>query len=164
MRDFSWQTKTYIIFTIVTGAAIFAWLALNTQWENYWAILVLSSLASASLFFKVEGTTNRSNYNISFLIYGFTLALFGVEACIVVIVTSNLVDWVWNKYPWFIQGFNISSSIIVAYLSGILYQFINPTLTLVSFEGVLAIIASLAFFTLCQTFQRLIISSNILKG
>ncbi len=148
MRDFSWQTKTFIIFTIATGSAIFAWLALNTDWQNYWALLALSSLASASLFFKVEGTTNRSHYNISFLIYGFTLALLGVEACIVVIVTSHLVDWVWNKYPWYIQGFNIASYIIVAFLTGLLYQFINPTLSLVSLEGVLGIIASLAFFTL----------------
>lgn len=148
MKDFSWQTKTFISCTIITGTAIFAWLSLNTEWQNYWAILILSGLASASLFYKVEGTTDRSYHNLSFLVYGFTIALLGIEACVVVIITSHLVDWVWNKYPWYIQGFNISSLIIVAYLTGLIHQFINPTLLLVSLEGVLAIIASLAFFTL----------------
>ncbi|MCJ7536049.1 MAG: diguanylate cyclase [Anaerolineales bacterium] len=155
MKDFSWQTKTYIILTIVTGFAIFASLALNSDWGNYLSILALSSLASVTLFFKVEGTTNRSHYNISFMVYGFTLALLGVEACIVVIVTSNLVDWAWHKSPWFIQGFNIASFVIVAYLSGFLYQFINPSMSLVSLEGVLGIITSLAFFTL---FNHLLIA------
>jgi diguanylate cyclase (GGDEF)-like protein/putative nucleotidyltransferase with HDIG domain len=148
MKDFSWQTKTYIIFTIITGAAIFTRLALNTNWGNYWSILALSSLASVTLFFKVEGATNRSQYNLSFLVYGFTLALLGVEACIIVIVTSNLIDWVWQKYPWFIQGFNIASFIIVAYLSGLLYQYIDPEMSLISIEGVLGITTSLALFTL----------------
>lgn len=148
MKDFSWQTKIFISCTIITGTAIFAWLLLNTVWQNYWAILILSGLASASLFYKVEGTTDRSYHNLSFLIYGFTIALLGIEACVVVIVTSHLVDWVWHKYPWYIQGFNISSLIIVAYLTGLIHQFINPTLLLISLEGVLAIIASLAFFTL----------------
>ena len=147
MRNFSWQTKIYITFTIVTGSAIFVWLALNTTWQNYWAILGLSGLASATLFFKIEGTTNRSHYNISFLVYGFTLASLGIEACIVVIVSSHLVDWVWNKYPWYLQGFNIASFIVVAYLSGLFYQFINPASSLISLEGVLGIFASLALFT-----------------
>lgn len=147
MKDFSWQTKIYITLTIVTGIAIFTWMVLNTQWSNYWSILAMSSLASATLFFKVEGTTNRSNYNFSFLVYGFTLAFLGVEACIIVIVTSNLIDWVWHRHPWYIQAFNIASFIIVAYLTGILHQFINPDLTLTSLEGVLGIITSLAFFT-----------------
>jgi len=147
MKDFSWQTKIYITLTIVTGIAIFTWMVLNTQWSNYWSILAMSSLASATLFFKVEGTTNRSHYNFSFLVYGFTLAFLGVEACIIVIVTSNLIDWVWHRDPWYIQSFNIASFIIVAYLTGALYQFINPDQTLISLEGVLGIITSLAFFT-----------------
>ena len=148
MKDFYWQTKTYIVLTIVTGSAILAWLGLNHDWQNHWTILALSALASVTLFFKVEGTTNRSHYNISFLVYGFTFAFLGPEACIVVIIISNLIDWAWHKYAWYIQGFNIASFIIVAYLSGLLYKFINPGMSLLSFEGILAIMASLAFFTL----------------
>lgn len=148
MKDFSWQTKTYIILTIVTGCALQAFLVLNHNWQNHWIILGLSGLASVTFFFKVEGTTNRSHYNISFLVYGFTFAFLGPEACIVVIIISNLVDWAWHKYAWYIQGFNIASFIIVAYLSGLLYKFINPEMSLRSLEGILAIMASLAFFTL----------------
>jgi diguanylate cyclase (GGDEF)-like protein/putative nucleotidyltransferase with HDIG domain len=148
MKDFSWQTKTYIILTIVTGCAIIVWLVLNQDWQKPWLIFGLSGLASGTLFFKVEGTTNRSHYNISFLVYGFTFAFLGPEACIVVILISNLVDWVWHRSPWYIQVFNISSFIIVAYSSGLLYNYINPSMSLISLEGILAIMVSLIIFTL----------------
>jgi diguanylate cyclase (GGDEF)-like protein/putative nucleotidyltransferase with HDIG domain len=147
MKDFSWQAKLFIFITILTGCTILTWLALNHEWQNYWVLLGLSGLASVTLYFKVEGTTNRSHYNISFLVYGYTFVFLGPEACIVVILISNLVDWIWHRAPWYIQAFNIASFIIVAYLSGLLYTLINPELTLLSFEGILAVMASLAFFT-----------------
>ncbi|MGW8144722.1 MAG: GGDEF domain-containing protein, partial [Anaerolineales bacterium] len=148
MKDFSWPTKLYIITTILAGCAILTWLAFNHKWQDHWYLLGLSGLASFAFFFKVEGTTNRSHYNISFLVYGFTFAFLGAEACIIVILLSNLVDWAWHKYPWYIQGFNIASFVIVTSLSGLLYRFINPSMTLFSFEGILAVMASLALFTL----------------
>ena len=148
MKDLSSQTKIYIILTIVAGSAILVWLFLNYSWQNYWALLALSGLASLAFFFKVEGTTNRSHYNISFLVYGFTFVFLGPEASIVVILISNLVDWAWHKYAWYIQGFNIASFIIVVYISGLVYTFINPEMSLLSFEGILGAMASLAIFTL----------------
>ncbi len=148
MKDLSAQTKIYIILTILTGSAILVWLLLNYSWQNHWALLALSTLASLAFFFKVEGTTNRSHYNISFLVYGFTLVFLGPEASIVVILVSNLVDWAWHKYAWYIQGFNIASFIIVTYISGLVYTFINPDKSLLSLEGILAAMASLAIFTL----------------
>jgi len=148
MKDLSSQTKIYIILTIVAGSAILVWLLLNYSWQNYWALLALSGLASLAFFFKVEGTTNRSHYNISFLVYGFTFVFLGPEASIVVILISNLVDWAWHKYAWYIQGFNIASFIIVVYISGLVYSFINPEMSLLSFEGILGAMTSLAIFTL----------------
>jgi len=148
MKDLSSQTKIYIILTIVAGSAILVWLLLNYSWQNHWALLALSGLASIAFFFKVEGTTNRSHYNISFLVYGFTFVFLGPEASIVVIIISNLVDWAWHKYAWYIQGFNIASFIIVVYVSGLVYTFINPKMSLLSFEGILGAMASLAIFTL----------------
>ena len=99
MKDFSWQTKIYIFTTIITGCGILVWLALNHEWQNYWILLGLSGLASLTLYFKVEGTTNRSHYNISFLVYGFTFVFLGPEACIVVILISNLADWLLPRLP-----------------------------------------------------------------
>jgi diguanylate cyclase (GGDEF)-like protein/putative nucleotidyltransferase with HDIG domain len=148
MKDFSLQTKIYIMLTIFVGSAILIWLLLNYSWQNHWALLALSGLASLAFFFKVEGTTNRSHYNISFLVFGFTLVFLGPQATILVILVSNLVDWGWHKYAWYIQGFNIASFVVVTYISGIVYTFINPGMSLLSFEGVLAAMASLAIFTL----------------
>ena len=91
MKDFSLPAKIYIFSTILVGCGILAWILHNHTWQNLWAMFFLSGMASLALFFKVEGTTNRSHYNISFLIYGCTFAILGPEACIVVIILSNLV-------------------------------------------------------------------------
>ena len=148
MKDFSLPAKIYIFSTILVGCGILAWILHNHTWQNLWAMFFLSGMASLALFFKVEGTTNRSHYNISFLIYGCTFAILGPEACIVVIILSNLIEWAWQKYPWYIQGFNIASYIIVTFVSGLLYNLINPGMTLLTFEGVLGVLTSMAVFTL----------------
>ena len=66
-------------------------------------ILGLSVVASISLILKVEGTTNRSHYNISFFVYAFTLVLLGPPATMLVILISNMVEWLRHRYPWYIQ-------------------------------------------------------------
>ena len=78
---FSLPAKIYIFSTILVGCGILAWILHNHAWQNLWAMFFLSGLASLALFFKVEGTTNRSHYNISFLIYGCTFAILGPEVC-----------------------------------------------------------------------------------
>jgi diguanylate cyclase (GGDEF)-like protein/putative nucleotidyltransferase with HDIG domain len=148
MKDFSLPAKFYIFCTILVGCGILGWILLNHTWQNLWAMLLLSGLASLALFFKVEGTTNRSHYNISFLVFGFTFAILGPEACLMVIIVSSLVEWAWQKYPWYIQGFNIASYIIVTFASGYLYKLINPEMTLLTFEGILGVLASMAVFTM----------------
>jgi len=148
MKQFSLLTKAYITSTLLVGLASLFWSLLYLDWQHNWMLLALSGAASMSLMFKIEGTTNRSHYNISFLIYGFTLALLGPEAAILVIVISNLVEWVWHKYPWYIQSFNIASFVIVTLLSGFAYRWINPEMTLYTLEGILSILTAMATFTL----------------
>ena len=148
MKQFSLLTKVYITSTLLVGLASLFWSLLYLDWQHNWMLLALSGAASMSLMFKIEGTTNRSHYNISFLIYGFTLALLGPEAAILVIVISNLVEWVWHKYPWYIQSFNIASFVIVTLLSGFAYRWINPEMTLYTLEGILSILTAMATFTL----------------
>lgn len=148
MKDFSTHTKVYIIGTILIGCGILAWILRFHEWQNYWTILTMSVLASLALFFKVEGATNRSHYNIGFLVYGFTFVILGPESAIAVILISSLAEWIWQRYPWYIQIFNISSFTIVTFISGIVYKLINPELSLLTFEGILAVVTSMAVFTL----------------
>jgi diguanylate cyclase (GGDEF)-like protein/putative nucleotidyltransferase with HDIG domain len=148
MKDFSWKTKVYIIGIIMVGCGILTYILRFNEWQDYWTILAMSVLASLALFFKVEGATNRSHYNIGFLVYGFTFVILGPEATIAVILVSSLAEWIWQKYPWYIQIFNIASFTIVTFISGVIFRFINPDMSLLSFESILAVLTSMAVFTL----------------
>ena len=75
MKKLSRKARIYIFTTILVGAGLMAWLFANTSWRDPWMLAGLSALASLILIIKVEGTTNRTHYNISFLIYSFTFIL-----------------------------------------------------------------------------------------
>ena len=77
MRKLSNLAKAYISATILVGVLLLLVSIRQLRWENAWMLLVLMTAASISLIFKVEGSTNRSHYNISFLIYAFALILLG---------------------------------------------------------------------------------------
>lgn len=114
--------------------------------ENAWGLFVLSFLASLALILKVEGATKRSHYTFSFLVYGFTFALYGATSAMFVITISHLAEWLWNKSTWFLQLFNICCYILTIQVAGVVYEAINPTYLLVSWQAVLAIAASMAAF------------------
>ena len=98
-------------------------------------VIVLSLLASFFQIFKVEGATNRSHYTFSFLIYGFAFAYFGLGETLLVILISNLVEWVWNRPPWFIQIFNISCYFIVMSAAYFVFRLINPSAIIIHPAG-----------------------------
>jgi len=111
MGKMSFLAKAYVILIIVTGMIIFFTSIFHVGWQFPWPILILSILGSLSLIFKVEGATVRLHYNLSLLVYSFTFITLGIHATAVVILVSHLMEWIWHKYPWYIQFFNISAYI-----------------------------------------------------
>ena len=148
MRKLSNLAKAYISATIMVGVLLLLVSIRQLRWENAWMLLVLMTAASISLIFKVEGSTNRSHYNISFLIYAFAFILLGPAETVLIIVVSNLADWIWHRYPWYIQSFNISCYIIGIYLSGLVYRLLNPEGNLSDLYGIISVLAAIAAFTL----------------
>ena len=148
MKELSSPTKIYLYATYLAGVAVFVWNIYMIDFSNFWMILILCVLASLALILKVEGATNRSHYTFSFLVYGFTFVSYGTSEAILVIVVSNLVEWIWNRPPWFIQLFNTGSYILVMQAASLLYQWINPNPTLASWQAPLAIALSMASFNL----------------
>jgi uncharacterized membrane protein len=94
------KARFYILTTIFAGLALVLISLAHYQVKGTWLMILLSALASLALIFKVEGSTNHSHYNISFLVYAFSFLELGVEKTILVIVLSNLAEWAWYKYPW----------------------------------------------------------------
>ena len=148
MSSLSSSTKLYLYFTYMAGIAIFIFHMSRFDLGDPWMLGVLCVLASLALILKVEGATNRSHYTFSFLIYGFTFALYGIPEALLVIVISNLAEWIWNKPPWYIQLFNTGGYILVMQFAGFIYYLINPDRILGSWQAALAIAASMAAFNL----------------
>jgi diguanylate cyclase (GGDEF)-like protein/putative nucleotidyltransferase with HDIG domain len=148
MNDLSRSTKLYLYFTYLAGIAIFIWHMSRLNVSDPWMLAILSVLASLALILKVEGATNRSHYTFSFLIYGFTFASYGIPAAMLVVLISNLAEWIWNRPPWYIQLFNTGSYILVMQAAGLVYSLINPERILGSWQAALAIAASMAAFSL----------------
>ncbi len=148
MKELSLPTKLYLYAIYIAGMGIFIWHLNKMESSNPWMLLVLCVLASLTLILKVDGSTSRSHYTFSFLVYGFTFALYGTPEAILVITISNLVEWLWNKPAWFIQLFNTCCYIVLMQAAGLVYQVINPENVMVSWQAVLALAASMATFNL----------------
>ena len=147
MKDLNRKAQFYILGTILVGLGVLVWEVIQFDTQQIWASLALGVLGSLSLIFKVEGSTSRSHYNISFLIYAFSFVLLGPEATILVMTVSNLSEWIWYRYPWYIPSFNIFSHIIVLYLSGVVYRSLGPSLNTFDFMDVASLFITLGTFT-----------------
>ena len=148
MKSFTPRTKLYLYATYVTGIAVFGLEIRNMNLSSPGLLVALCVLASLALILKVEGSTTSSHYTFSFLVYGFTFAVYGPAEAILVIVVSNLVEWIWNKPAWFIQLFNTGSYILVMAAAGLAYSWINPANSQNTWQAALAIMVGMAVFNL----------------
>lgn len=142
--------QTYIIATILAGCVLLTLSLVRYQITGIGMMLVLSVLASLALIFKVEGTTNHSHYNISFLVYAFSLVVLGADKTILVIVFSNLAEWAWYKYAWFIPLFNAGSLTLVITVTNGVWVFAGAALPPSDLSSVAAVLLVLMLFTLAN--------------
>jgi hypothetical protein len=147
MKEFSTLTKFYILMTILAGLGLSVWQLRRLEGLG-WGFLVLTVLAAAAQLLKIEGPTERSSYNISWLVYGFTLALLGVPAAVLVILAAHLAEWVRYRYPWYIQLFNVGSYVLAITAAGFVFQAFNTGDTLMTAAGAIAALLAVVVFTL----------------
>ena len=152
MKELTISTRIYLFSIYLLGAIFFFWNLLNWQIREPIVLTTLCLLASLALITKVEGATNRSHYTFSFILYGFAFAHLGVPEAVLVIFVSNLVEWLVKRPPWFIQIFNTACYITVINIVGFIFSAVNPSLSLTTLTGILAITASMVVFTLLNHF------------
>jgi hypothetical protein len=120
MKKLSSSTKVYILGTILIGFALTVWMVMKLDWANM-GLFLLSALGAVAQTLKVEGPNDKTNYSIAWFVYGFTFILFGPVSALFVVVVSHLVEWIWHKYPWYIQSFNIGAHGIPIFLAGLVF-------------------------------------------
>lgn len=150
MKDFSQATRAYILGVIFVAGLLALWQFNQTVVENIWIVLAASAAASVLQSVAVFGSTARSTYSLSWIIYSFVLVLEGPGAALIVILASHLVEWMSarERLAWYIQAFNVGNFFIVVWLSGRIihageqYAYPDPIL---SFFIVTAALAAFTF-------------------
>lgn len=145
MKNLSSSAKVYILGTILIGIGLTTWAVLGLDWTEP-GLYLAAIFGAAAQTLKVEGPNDRTNYSIAWFVYGFTFVAYGLEAAVIIIVVAHLVEWIWHKYPWYIQSFNIGNHVLSIYLAGMAFEFISRGMKAPAPNGVLGlIVASLIF-------------------
>jgi hypothetical protein len=124
MKNLSSATKIYILGTILIGLGLIVWRLVELDWANP-GLYLLAALGAIAQTLKVEGPNAKTNYSIAWFVYGFAFIAWGSVAAIFVVVIAHLVEWIWHKYPWFIQSFNIGNHIIAVFLAGLVFTMVS---------------------------------------
>jgi diguanylate cyclase (GGDEF)-like protein/putative nucleotidyltransferase with HDIG domain len=151
VKSLSWQAKSYILGIILVGVGLLIWQSAHLEGQLIW-LLMLSALGSMAMILKIEGSTHESSYNISWIVYGFTFVLLGTPAALLVIVVSHLADWIWHRYPWYIQSFNIANFAIAISAADLVYSWMQPTGVSNQIWEAFGLLTALIVFTLTNHF------------
>ena len=152
MKRLSNIAKTYIISIILIGFALIGWAVTELDWSQS-GLYLLAALGAVAQTLKVEGPNDRTNYSIAWFVYGFTLIAFGLSAAILVIVVAHLAEWLWHKYPWFIQGFNIGNHVAAVFLAGSVFTMIGSRAKVLDLRWTLGLIVTNLIFVVGNHFM-----------
>lgn len=148
MKSLSIKTKLYLVSTYLLGTAIFVWHIQRVEINQPALLGILCVLASLALVLKVIGATDNSHYTFSFLVYGFAFVTLGLPSTLIVILVSNLVEWIWNSPKWYGQLFNIGTYFIAMWMASFTYSWLNPAASVNTWQAILAIFVSMLVFNL----------------
>lgn len=145
MKNLSSAAKVYIISTILIGLGLIVWMVVELDWANA-GLYLLAALGAVAQTLKVEGPNDKTNYSIAWFVYGLAFIAYGPTTAVFVIVISHLVEWIWHKYPWYIQSFNIGNHVISVYLAGLVFETVSQGTKVLDLNGVVGmVVASLVF-------------------
>ena len=145
MKNLSSTAKVYIMSTILIGLGLIVWKLVELNWANP-MLYLLAALGAVAQTLKVEGPNDKTNYSIAWFVYGFAFIAYGPGTALFVIVISHLVEWIWHKYPWYIQGFNIGNHVISVYLAGLVFETVGQGTKVLDLNGAIGmVIANLVF-------------------
>jgi diguanylate cyclase (GGDEF)-like protein/putative nucleotidyltransferase with HDIG domain len=149
MKDFSRSTQAYILGIIILAGSLAIWQINRFSLEGSWLLLAACILASFLQSIAVFGTTVRSTYSLSWIVFAFTLILFGPPATFVVVFISHLAEWLLDRdrLKWYIQTFNVSTFFIGFTLSGVFIAWGRVNFATSHAISFIINLASLAVFT-----------------
>jgi len=153
MKKLSTLTKIYLLIIYLLGIYFCAYTIPDIHAVDLSLLAILAILGSVLHILRVEGPTNRSHYTLSFIVFGFALALYGGPAILIVIFVAGMFEWIVNPpTAWYIQPFNMGCYIIAAQAASFIYSAVNSSGSLSTPATIIAIFASMVSFTFLNHF------------
>lgn len=148
MSKLSRRAKIYIVAVWICAAVITARCAATEQIPDLFALAGLSLFAAASHIFRVRGATERSSYELSWVVFGFTLIRYGMLATIIVVVVAYIAEFLWHKQSWFITLFNIGAFVVTLMAAHLPLDYLGTHMPTGSWQYGFAVVFSVLIFTL----------------
>lgn len=150
MQGLSKRAQLYVWTNIIVGGLLTVWYMGQITAVAAGGVLIVMILASLAQVFRVEGATEHSSYEISWVAFGFAFALLGPWAAMLVILAAHLVEWIFNSKQkrWYIVGFNIGSFAIVVGAAEVVQRFMSGGQVWPSTAYVGSLILATATFTI----------------
>jgi hypothetical protein len=145
MKKLSTTAKVYILGAVLIGLGLIAWTLPALDWSNS-GLVLLAGLGAVAQTLKVEGPNAKTNYSIAWFVYGFAFIALGPGAALFIIVIAHLVEWLWHKYPWYIQSFNIANHVIPVFLAGLVFTTVSRGSKALDLRWTLGLIAASLLF------------------
>ncbi len=152
MKNLNLRAQILIIITILLGVLVSIHYLSNLKSQDIIWLLILAGLTAVTQVFKVEGATEKSSYNLSWVLYGFTFLLLGAPATLFIILISHIVEWIFHKYPWYIQTYNIATYALAVTIAELVYKAFNPAQAQFTIAFAIGLLAALLSFTLTNHF------------
>lgn len=151
MKNLSGLAKVYILSAILIGLGLIVLAGVKFDWSNI-GLYLLCVLGAVAQTLKVEGPNDKTNYNIAWFVYGFAFLALGPQAALFVVILSHLVEWVWHKYPWYIQSFNIGAHAIPVALAGLVFGTLSRGTRVLDLSPALGLVAANLVFVVGNHF------------
>lgn len=150
MNDLSRAARSYIWGTILLGVLLTGWWVTHFALEEAWLLLLAAVLASLLQVQAVFGTTARSSYSLSWIVYSFALVALGPPAALVVILVAHVVEWMTDpeRLKWFVQLFNMGTFAIAVTVSAMFLDAGGASAAEGSASWLLLTVTGLGAFTL----------------
>ena len=122
MNELSRPAKLYIGIVIEVGLGLALWQSASLDLANAVALAIMCGAAILLQITKIEGSTARTSYNLSWVVYGAAFTLLGAPAALLTALVAHLGEWIRHQYRWYIQSFNIAAFAVTTAIAGLVYN------------------------------------------
>jgi diguanylate cyclase (GGDEF)-like protein len=114
MNRLSGRAQAYIIAVWIAAIGILVGYTFVQRIADLIMLTAMCALGAMAQVFRVRGATNRSSYELSWVIFGFALVAYGGLTASIIAIVGYIAEWLWRREPWYIYAFN-SGALVIAF-------------------------------------------------